>query len=189
MPTPSPRDIPQLLADWSNGDKAALDKLVPMVYEELRRLASYYVRRERAGCTLQTSALVNEAYLKLIDQRDVRWRDRTHFFAIAAQLMRRVLIDHARRHLYAKRGGGAYELSLDEAALVSEEPAAELIALDDALNELAVLDPRKSQIVEMRFFGGMSAEEVAEALGVSLRTIEREWRKAKAWLHRALENE
>jgi RNA polymerase sigma factor (TIGR02999 family) len=182
----SPKDITQLLVDWSDGNKEALDKLVPLVHEELRRLARRYMRREHAGHTLQTSALVNEAYLKLIDQREVRWRNRTHFFAIAAQLMRRILIDHARRHHYQKRGGGAYKLSLDEAALVIQERAADLVALDDALSELAEFDPRKSQIVEMRFFGGMSAEEVAEALSCSLRTVEREWRKAKAWLHRAV---
>jgi RNA polymerase sigma factor (TIGR02999 family) len=182
----SPKDITQLLVDWSDGNKEALDKLVPLVHEELRRLARRYMRREHAGHTLQTSALVNEAYLKLIDQREVRWRNRTHFFAIAAQLMRRILIDHARRHHYQKRGGGAYKLSLDEAALVIQERAADLVALDDALSELAEFDPRKSRIVEMRFFGGMSAEEVAEALSCSLRTVEREWRKAKAWLHRAV---
>ena len=186
MSAHSPKDITQLLVDWSEGNKEALDKLVPLVYEELRRLARHYMRREHEGHTLQTSALVNEAYLKLIDQKDVRWRNRAHFFAISAQLMRRILIDHARRHHYQKRGGGAYKLSLDEAALGVEDRASELVALDDALKELAKFDPRKSQIVEMRFFGGMGAEEVAEALGCSLRTVEREWRKSKAWLRRAV---
>jgi RNA polymerase sigma-70 factor (ECF subfamily) len=186
MTTPSPREITQLLVDWGNGDKATLDRLVPLIYEELRRLARYHMRRERPGHTLQTSALVNEAYLRLIDQTNVRWQNRAHFFGIAAQLMRRIMIDHARSHARAKRGGGAQNLSLDEAALATREKASELLALDYALTELEVLDPRKSQIVELRFFGGLSNEEAAEVLKVSSRTIEREWRVAKAWLYRAV---
>jgi RNA polymerase sigma factor (TIGR02999 family) len=185
MATPSPKEVTQLLIDWGNGDQAALDKLIPLVYDELRRLAGRYMRRESQGHTLQTSALINEAYLRLIDQKNVRWQNRAHFFGVAAQLMRRILVDHARSRLREKRGGGAQMVSLVEQPGVSKE-ISEVIALDIALNNLADMDPRKSQIVEMKFFGGLTTEEVAEVLKVTSRTVEREWRKAKAWLHRAI---
>jgi len=181
--------VTQLLIDWGNGDRGALEKLVPLVHDELRALARRYMRRERAGHTLQTTALVNEAYLRLIGQKNVQWQNRAHFFGIAAQLMRRILIDHARSHHRARRGGGAFKLSLDEAALVSGEPAAELIALDDALQELEAVDPRKGRIVELRFFGGLSLEETAQTLGVSSMTVLRDWRMAKAWLRREISHE
>ncbi len=152
--TPTPHEVTHLLVAWGNGDKAALDSLMPLVYEELRRLAHQYMSRERPGHTLQTSALVNEAYFRLIDQKNVHWQNRAHFFGIAAQMMRRILVDHARQRRYAKRGGDARQVLLDEAVIVSEERAADVVALDDALNELAEIDPRKSQIVELRFFSG-----------------------------------
>src|SRR5438132_7060941 len=185
--TPSPKEVTQLLLDWSNGNQAALDRLTPLVYEELHRLAHRHMTRERRDHTLQTSALLNEAYLRLIDQRNVHWQNRAHFFSIASRLMRRILVDHARAHKYAKRGGGASRVSLDEAAFVSHERASELVALDDALTSLAAIDQRKCQVVELRFFGGMSVEETAAALGVSPITIKRDWSTAKAWLHRAIE--
>jgi RNA polymerase sigma factor (TIGR02999 family) len=184
--TPSPKSITQLLIEWRDGDVTALDRLMPLVYEELRRLARYYMRRERPGHTLQTGALVNEAYLRLVEHKGMRWQNRAHFYAVASQAMRRILVDHARAHHYAKRGGGNQLLELDEAAAVSQRQAAELVTLDDALTDLAVIDPRKSQIVEMRYFGGMSVEETAEVLGVSSVTVMREWRTAKAWLLRAI---
>jgi RNA polymerase sigma factor (TIGR02999 family) len=183
---PSPTEVSRLLLNWSNGDRAALDKLVPLVYDELRRLAGHFMRREREGHTLQTTALVNEAYLRLIDQRSVRWQNRAHFFAIAAQLMRRILVDHARSRRYAKRGGEARQVSFDEAAIVSRERGAELVAVDDALTDLAARDARKSQIVELRFFGGLNIEETAEVMGISPTTVQREWRSAKAWLYDAI---
>jgi RNA polymerase sigma factor (TIGR02999 family) len=186
MTTPSAKEVTQLLIDWGRGDQAALDKLLPLVDEELRRLAGRYMRRESPGHTLQTSALVNEAYLRLIEQKSVHWQNRAHFFGIAAQLMRRILVDHARRHQYAKRGGGAQKVTLDEAAMVTQERAEGLVALHEALTRLAAMDERKGRIVEMKFFGGLTTEEVAEVLGVTPRTIEREWRKAKAWLHHAI---
>ena len=185
----STKDVTQLLLDWSDGNQEALDRLTPLVYEELHRLAHQHMKRERRyqqGHTMQTSALVNEAYLRLIDQRNVHWQNRAHFFSIASRLMRRILVDHARSHQYAKRGGGALKVSLDEAAMVSQERAAELLALDDALTSLAAIDQRKSQVVELRFFGGMSVEETAVALGVSPITVKRDWSTAKAWLHRAM---
>jgi RNA polymerase sigma factor (TIGR02999 family) len=188
-PSPSKEDVTQLLVAWGNGNQAALDKLMPLVHEELRRLAHYYMRRERPGHTLQTSALVDEAYLRLIDQKNLHWQNRAHFFAISAQLMRRILVDHARSHHYAKRGGGAHKVSLGEAMMVSREPGPHLIALDEALTGLADIDPRKSEIVEMRFFGGLSVEETADALKLSPRTVMREWSMAKAWLYRTLSNE
>jgi RNA polymerase sigma-70 factor, ECF subfamily len=183
---PASQDVSQLLVDWGNGDQAALDKLLPLVNTELRQLARRYLRRENPGHTLQTSALVNEAYLRLIDQKSVRWQNRAHFFGIAAQLMRRILIDHARKHHYAKRGGGALKVSLDEAAAVTEARAAELLAVDEALEKLTAMDVRKGRIVELRFFGGLSLEETAEVLGISSPTVQREWRAAKAWMHRIL---
>jgi RNA polymerase sigma-70 factor (ECF subfamily) len=188
-PSPSPLEVTQLLVAWSEGNEAALEQLLPLVYEELRRLARHYMRREHPGHTLQTTALVNEAYVKLVDQKHVRWQNRAHFFAISAQLMRRILVDHARSHQYAKRGGGAQKVSLDTVAVVGNEKAAELVALDDALKSLAVIDERKSRIVEMRFFGGLNVEETAEALNTSSRTVMREWSVAKAWLYRELNHE
>jgi RNA polymerase sigma-70 factor (ECF subfamily) len=184
--SPSPHEVTQLLLDWSNGNQAALDKLMPLVDRELHRLAHHYMRRENPGHTLQTTALVNEAYLKLVDQKQVHWKNRAHFFALAAELMRRILVDRARRRQSAKRGGGAYKISLDEAMIVSPKRGADLIALDEVLNRLAAIDPRKSKVVELRFFGGLSVDETAEALGVSAVTVMREWRMAKAWLYNAL---
>jgi RNA polymerase sigma factor (TIGR02999 family) len=186
-PLPSPREMTRLLAAWSEGDRDALERLLPLVEGELHRLAHRYMRRERPGHTLQTSALVNEAYLRLVDQRDVRWQSRAHFFGIAAQMMRRILIDHARRKHFEKRGGGAAHVALDEAAVVSDERAAELVALDEALTALAKVDGRKSRVVELRYFGGLSVEETAEVLKVSPDTVTREWRRAKAFLHRELQ--
>jgi RNA polymerase sigma factor (TIGR02999 family) len=184
--TASPKDVTQLLADWSHGDREALDKLMPLVYDELRRVASHYLRRERPGHTLQTTALVHEAYLRLVDQKDVRWENRAHFFSIAAEAMRRILVEHARSHHAAKRGGGGPKLSLDEAVDWPEERAVDLVALDDALTSLTAIDPQKSRIVELRFFGGLTMEEVAQLLGVSLATVERGWRIAKLWLRREI---
>ena len=180
----SANEATQLLVDWTGGNKAALDQLMPLVYQELRRLASHYLRKERHNHTLQSAALVNEAYLRLVDYSNLRWQDRAQFFGLAAQIMRRILIDHARKHHYAKRGGGARNLSLDEAAVLSEERASDLVALDDALTDLAAVDPRKSQVVELRFFGGLNIEETAEVLNLSAITVQREWRWAKAYLHR-----
>ena len=184
--SPSPGTITRLLVDWRDGDKAALDRLVPLVYRELRRLAGYYMRRQRAHHTLQTSALINEAYLRLIDHKNMRWENRAHFYAVAAQAMRRILVDHARSRGYAKRGGGALKMSFDEAVIGAEERGAELIALDDALQDLAAIDPRKCQIVELRYFGGLSVDETAEVIGVSSVTVMREWRSAKGWLLKAI---
>jgi RNA polymerase sigma factor (TIGR02999 family) len=183
--TPSPKPITELLIEWRDGDETALNRLMPLVYDELRRMASHYLRRERPEHTLQTAALVNEAYLKLVDHKGMRWQNRAHFYAVAAQAMRRILVDYARSRRYAKRGGGNKMVELDEAATVAQKTAAELVALDEALKDLSNFDPRKSQIVEMRYFGGMSVEETAEVLGVSAVTVMREWRAAKAWLLRA----
>lgn len=186
MEKPPPQQVTQLLIAWGNGDKAALEQLLPLVYEELHRLARQYMRRERNRNTLQTSALVNEAYMRLVDQKDVQWQNRAHFFAIAAQLMRRILVDHARKRNYQKRGGDARRVTLDETLIVSDERAAEVVALDDALTSLADLDERKSKIVELRFFAGLSIEETAEILAVSPGTVMRDWTLAKAWLRRAI---
>jgi RNA polymerase sigma-70 factor (ECF subfamily) len=184
--TPSPPQVTQLLKDWSNGNQTARDQLMTLVYEELHRLAHQYMKGERPGNTLQTSALVNEAFVKLVDQRDVHWRNRAHFFGIAAQVMRRILVDHARTRRSAKRGGSATPVSLDEALVISNERSAEVVALDVALNSLATVDERKSQIVELRFFGGLSIEETAEVLAVSPGTVMRDWTLAKAWLRREI---
>ena len=186
MTQTSTHEVTRLLLDWSNGDKTALDKLMPLIYEELRRLAHRYMSRERAGHTMQTTALVNEAYVRLINRKNVHWQDRAHFFAIAAELMRTILVDHARSHATAKRGGGARKLSLDEVLVVSQERAADVVALDEALNALAVIDPKQSRIVELRFFGGLTIEETAEVLDLSAATIKREWTTAKAWLYHEL---
>ncbi len=184
-----PQEITRLLIDWSNGDKAALDQLIPLVHHELHRLARHYMNRENSGHTLQTSALLNEAYVRLIDQQSVPWQNRDHFYAVAAQVMRHILIDHARRRLYAKRGGGAIKVPLDEAATLSDQRATELVALDDALKTLAAFDPRKSRIIELRFFAGLSIEETAETMRISPITVTREWRVAKAWLRREMNRE
>lgn len=187
--TSSPKSITQLLIEWRDGDETALNRLIPLVYEELHRLAHHYMRRERPGHTLQTTALVNEAYIRLVDHKGMRWQNRAHFYAVAAQAMRRILVDYARSRDCAKRGGGANMVELEEAATVVQRQASDLVALDDALSELAALDPRKSQIVEMRYFGGMSVEEMAEVLRVSPITVMRDWSTAKAWLLRAMSPE
>jgi len=189
MTKPSPHEVSQLLLAWSDGDQSALDKLVPLVYAELRRLAGHYMSRERAGHSLQTTALVNEAYLRLVDYKRMQWQGRAHFFAVSAQLMRRILVEHARSRHYLKRGGGAPQVSLEEAAVISEEQDADLVALDDALESLAAIDQRKSRVVELRFFGGLSVEETAEVLKVSPLTVMRDWSTAKAWLYRELNKE
>lgn len=183
---PSPKEVTKLLADWSHGDREALDKLMPLVYDELRRVASHYLRRERPGHTLQTTALVHDAYLRLVNQKDVRWENRAHFFSIAAEAMRRILVEHARSHRAAKRGGGECKLSLDEAVDWPQEQAIDLVALDDALTSLTAIDSQKSRIVELRFFGGLTMEEIAQVLGVSLATVERGWHIAKLWLRREI---
>lgn len=183
---PQPNKVSGLLAAWSNGNEAARDELMPLVYSELQRLARHYVARERRGHSLQATALVNEAYLRLVDQRRVRWQGRTHFFALASQMMRRILVDYARRRGYAKRGGDVQRVSLDEAMIVSDKRAPELVALDDALTRLAQIDLRKSQVVELRYFGGLSIEEIARALDVSPITVRRDWSTAKAWIYRAI---
>jgi RNA polymerase sigma factor (TIGR02999 family) len=174
-----------LLRAWGAGDREALDRLTPIVYDELRRLARSYLRRERPDHSLQATALVNEAYLRLVDYKHMQWQDRSHFFAVSAQLMRRILVEHARRH-NLKRGGDVQHVALEESAVVGGGRPGELLALDDAMNELARLDPRKAQVVEMRFFGGLSVEEVAEVLKVSPITVMRDWTTAKAWLYREL---
>ena len=184
--TATPQTLTQLLSAWSEGDKAALEQLMPMVYQELRRLASRHLAYERLGHTLQTTALVHEAFLRLIDQKRVRWQNKAHFLGIAAQMMRRILVDYARSRRYAKRGGGASVVLIEEAATVSVERATDLVAVDDALTRLSEIDPRKGRVVELRFFGGLSVEETAEVLQVAPNTVLREWRTAKAWLHREL---
>lgn len=187
MATPPTHEVTQLLVAWSDGDEAALERLMPLVYGELRRLARQYIRRERPGHTLQTTALINEAYLRLVDWKSVRWQNRSHFFAVSAQMMRRILVDFARSRPLPKRDGGARRVTLDEAgriAQAADDP--DLLALDDALHRLAALDERKSRIVELKFFGGLSAEETAQVIGVAPVTVMREWGKAKAWLYREL---
>ena len=183
---PKSNEITQLLVAWGDGNQSAFDKLMPLVYDELHTLARRYMARERPEHTLQASALVNEAYVRLIDQRNMRWQNRAQFFGIAATLMRRILVGYARSRHYSKRGGNARHISLDEALIVSEERSFEVVALDDALTALAVMDARKSQIVELRFFGGLSIEETAEALAVSPGTVMRDWTLAKAWLRREI---
>jgi len=182
----SPQAVTQLLLDWGNGDSGALEKLTPLVYQELRRLAARYLRRERREHTLQSTALVHEAWLRLIDQKQVHWQNRAQFFGIAAEMIRRILIDHARNRQAAKRGDGALKLELDEAVATPERRDLDLVALDDALKDLARLDPKQSKLVDLRFFGGLSIEESAEVLGVSPATVKREWAAAKAWLYREL---
>ena len=189
MQTPSPKEITRLLVAWGDGDQSALDKLVPLVQSELHRLAHHYMGRERPGHTLQTSALVNEAYIRLIDWKNVRWQNRAHFFGVSAQLMRRILVDFARERHYLKRGGGALQVSLSEAAAFATDKESDLVALDEALVELSEMDQRKGQVVELRFFGGLSVKEVAEVLKVSEETVMRDWRLAKVWLLRQLGRE
>ena len=181
-----PDDVTRLLLDWSNGDREALDKLMPLVYAELRQMARRYMRAERTDHTLQTTALVHEAYMRLVNQNRVTWKNRAHFFAISAQMMRRILVDHARSYRYDKRGGGAIKLSLDEASVLSSEQAAEMIALDQALVGLERVDARKSRVVELKFFGGLTTDEAAEVLEVSKRTVESDWNFAQAWLYREM---
>lgn len=179
-------DLTQLLKAWSAGDSEALDRLTPLVYDELHRRAHWHMAHERPGQTLQTTALVNEAYLRLVDLRNVGWRDRTHFFALASRLIRRVLIDAARARESLKRGGGSPETTFDEGLIVSREPTADVVALDEALNALAVFDERKARVIELRFFGGLTIEEAADVLNVSAETVKRDWKLAKAWLKREL---
>ena len=188
MEPPSPSEVTQLLKDWSSGDQEALDRLIPIVYAELRAIAARYLRRERRDHTLQPTALVNEAYLRLIDQKQVQWQNRAHFIGVAAQMMRRILVDHAKSHNRAKRGGGAQRVSLDEVMAVSDERATDLLELDSALTALATFDDRKSRVVEMRYFGGLTVEETAEVLKVSEMTVAREWKLAKAWLYTHIED-
>jgi RNA polymerase sigma-70 factor (ECF subfamily) len=184
------QEISFLLEEWSSGNQSALDQLMPIIYDELRRLAHAYMKRERAGHTLQTTALVNEAYLKLVNQERAQWHNRKHFFAVSAQLMRRILVDRARTKNYQKRGGGEQTLSLDEALTISaDNQAAEIIALDEALKELSAFDERKSQVVELRYFGGLSVEETADVLKISPVTVRRDWATAKAWLYSRIKDE
>ncbi|HEV2828829.1 MAG TPA: sigma-70 family RNA polymerase sigma factor [Pyrinomonadaceae bacterium] len=185
-PVRSPHEITQLLAEWSNGNQTALDKLYPLVYDELHRMANRYMKRERKDHTLQTTALINEAYVRLVEQKDVHWENRAHFFAISAQIMRRILIDHARRHAFAKRGGGAQKVSLDETAIVASGPASNILLLDEALNRLTQMDPRRGQVVELRYFGGLNNEEIAGVLKISENTVTRDWNMARAWLYQEL---
>jgi RNA polymerase sigma-70 factor, ECF subfamily len=187
--TPTSHEITQLLLAWSEGDGQALDRLIPLVYDELRRLAQSYMRKERAGQTLQTTALIHEAYLRLIDANQVQWRNRAHFFGIAACLMRQILVAAARERGCQKRGGGAEKVSLGEAMVIDEGLDENLVALDEALGELAQFDQRKAQVVEMRFFGGSTEEEISAALDVSRETVRRDWRLARSWLRRKLSGE
>src|SRR5262245_6349987 len=187
--TPSSTEVTQLLLAWSEGDQSAFDQLAPLVYEELRRLAHHHMRRENPGHMLQTTALVNESYLRLVDLKRVRWQNRAQFFAITAQLMRRILVDFARSRHYQKNGGAARQVSLDEAAMVAKGRSAEFIALDDALESLAAIDPRKSRIVEFRYFGGLSVKETAAVLHMSPCAVLRDWNFARDWLHRELSQE
>jgi len=189
MSEDSRNDISELLVAWGDGDEAAIERLMPLVYDELKRLAHRYMRGERVGHTLQTTALVNEAYLRLAKWKDVHWQNRAQFFAVSAQMMRRILVDFARERQYQKRGGGALQVSLSEAAAFAGGPETDLVALDEALTALAKVDLRKAQMVEMRFFGGLSIAEVAEVLKVSEETVNRDWRLAKVWLLRELSRE
>jgi RNA polymerase sigma factor (TIGR02999 family) len=186
MQTPEQQEVTALLLAWNEGDSRALERLTPLVYGELRRLARHYMRRERVGHSLQTTGLIHEAYLRLIDASQVQWQNRAHFFAVSARLMRRILVDAARERGYQKRGGGAHQVELDEAMAIGDQCEEELLALDEALNALAEIDARKAQVIELRFFGGLSVEETAEALHVSTETIKRDLRLAKSWLRRRM---
>jgi len=181
-----PQEVTRLLLAWNQGDESALEKLVPQVYQELRRLAKRQMRGEHPDHTLQTTALINEAYLRLVDLRNIQWQNRAHFFALCARLMRRILVDFARSRHYAKRGGGAHPVSLDRSLVVSPAHSTDLVAVDDALKALTKVDARKAQVVELRFFGGLTVEETAEVLKVSPETVQRDWKLAKAWLLREL---
>jgi RNA polymerase sigma factor (TIGR02999 family) len=189
MAMASSKEVTQMLKDWNKGDRTAFENLMPIVYNELRRIAAAYLSRERPGHTLQTTALVHEAYLQLVDEQDLEWNDRIHFFRVAAQIMRRLLVNHALANKAVKRGGGDLKLSLDEAIEVpnQKEQDFDVLALNDALEKLAEIDPRKSELIELRFFAGLSNEEAAEALGISLTTFKREWRMARAWLQCEME--
>jgi RNA polymerase sigma factor (TIGR02999 family) len=189
MATSSIHEITQLLVAWSAGDQAALEKLTPLIYQELRRLAKRYMARENAGHMLQPTALVHEAYLRLIEQKHVRWQNRAHFFGISGKLMRRILVDMARARQQTKRGGAARQVALDEALVISKAPGEDLVALDEALRTLAAMDERKSRVVELRFFGGLTVKETAEVLHISPETVMRDWKFAKVWLHRELSQE
>ena len=188
MPVPqvAQNEVTQLLLDWGNGDESALDKLMPLVYEELRRLARRHLNRERPGQTLQTTDLIHETYLKLVDQHRVKWQNRAHFFGVSAQLMRRILVDLARRRNRMKRGGGVPVLALEENLVASQKPPLDLVAFDEALTRLAVIDARKARVVELRFFGGLEVEETAEFLSVSPVTVMRDWKMARTWLHKEI---
>jgi RNA polymerase sigma factor (TIGR02999 family) len=188
METTAPT-VSQLLQRWSEGDQGALDQLTPLVYDELRRMARRYMKQQPAGHTLQTTALIHEAYLRLVGQKEKHWGNRAHFFAVAAQAMRHILVDYARARKMAKRGGGAYQVSLDEALVIGPEGGDDLVALNDALDALAKLDRRQSQVVELRFFGGLTEEEISEVLNVSTRTVRSDWRLARSWLLRELDRE
>lgn len=191
MPAPSPaqQQVTQLLCDWRGGDTSALEKLIPLVQPELQRLAHRYMSKERPGHTLQTTVLVHDAYLQLADDTHPQWQNRAHFFAVAAQLMRRIMVDHARARQALKRGGGALKVTLDEGALVAESRAVELLALDEALEKLARFDARKAEVVEMRYFGGLTMEEIADVLKIHVNTVTRDWAAARAWLFATLKGE
>jgi RNA polymerase sigma-70 factor (ECF subfamily) len=189
MPQSSSENVTGLLIDWSNGDQTAYERLVPLVYAELHRLAHRYMRRERADHTLQTTALVNEAYVRLVDQKRTLWQNRAQFFGICAELMRRILVDYARQQQYQKRGGGAQRVTLEETSQVTEEKTADLVALDEALTRLAEFDPRKARVVELRFFGGLNVEETAEVMGIHANTVIRDWSAARSWLYKAVTSE
>lgn len=190
MPASPPQlQVTQLLCDWRGGDASALEKLIPLVEPELQRLARHYMSRERPGHTLQTTALIDDAYLGLVDKAQPQWQNRAHFFAVAAQLMRRIMVDHARQRRAAKRGGGAIKVQLDECAVVTQTRADELLALDEALEKLAAFDKRKADVVEMRYFGGLTMEEIADVLKIHVNTVTRDWRAARAWLFAALSGE
>lgn len=186
MSEPASQNVTKLLVQWNKGDPGALEALVPLVYDELRRLARHYLKQEKQNHTLSSTALVHEAYLRLVSQKEVTWQNRAHFFGVASQMMRRILVDHARHHAYAKRGGGAMTLALDDAVATPQRKEIDLVALDDALDSLAKLDERQSRMVELRFFGGLSIEETSEVLGISAPTVKREWASARAWLYREI---
>ena len=188
MPSPSHQEVSRLLRAWADGDQDALEQLTPIIYEELRRLARYYMSRERTGHILQTTALVNEAYLRLVDCNRMKWQDRAHFFAVSAQMMRRILVDYARRN-NKKRGAGHQHVSIEEASMVTPQPSQDLVALDDALDSLSQFDPRKAKVIELRFFGGLSVEETAEVLKISSITVIRDWNTARTWLYRELKGD
>jgi RNA polymerase sigma factor (TIGR02999 family) len=188
LPSPSHQEVSRLLRAWADGDQDALEQLTPIIYEELRRLARYYMSRERTGHILQTTALVNEAYLRLVDCNRMKWQDRAHFFAVSAQMMRRILVDYARRN-NKKRGAGHQHISIEEVSTVSRRPAQDLVALDDALDSLSQFDPRKAKVIELRFFGGLTVEETAEVLKISSVTVMRDWNTARTWLYRELKGD